>query len=1072
MANFEKTMQPDRVRHLLDCAEPMQAWLEPLGITDVRKARANLLRLADIGLPLDLLGTICAQFASIAPRLADPDLALNCLEQFLLSARSPLATAALFERDVTSLPGLLLLFNTSRNLSNWLCTDPESYDLIRMTAGRAVARDLLVEELVSEVRCLESDTQVMVALRRFKQRETLRIAYGDIVQQQPIAQTTRQISYVADAIVEGALDFSHRRVETKQGRIHHQALPRPRFAVLALGKLGGLELNYSSDIDLVLLHEPTKRSSTHAAAESQEYAGRVARELIRLLTETTDMGFAYRVDMRLRPEGRHGPLCSSIESALAYYDVRGRTWERQAYVKARAIAGDLDLGRQFLANLEPWIYRRYLSLADIAGIKALKRRIEDRAAKQSEGNVKTGHGGIRDIEFVIQFLQLLNGGALPKVRCGNTLEAIALLEQNGALTRQERSILEENYSFLRKLEHRLQIMFDLQTHQLPAGNQELAKLVRRMDQADVPPKSSLEVFQHDYRQRTELNHKILDHLLHDAFGDDTRTEPEVDLVNDPDPPVEFIEQVMGKYPFADPLEAYTHLMSLAEESIPFLSSRRCRLFLASIAPRLLTTIAATPDPDGTLVSLSRVSESLGGKAALWELFSSNHPTLNLYVTLCAACPYLAGILTSNPGMIDELLDSLLVDHLPDLHDLERSLADLTRGAEDIEPILHSFKHAQHLRVGVRDILGKDDIRETHRALSDIAEACLKEIVQLEQRKLEQKLGCPTIGPVPKRDEPERDRPYPTQGFAEEETPWILSPDREGKPCELVVLALGKLGGREPNYHSDLDLVFLYEAEGITVSRGKNRNGSTTNNHFFSELAQRIMKRANRFGPYGRLYEVDPRLRPTGRSGSLAIPLVEFVRYFQVGTGQFWERQALCKARVIVGSPLATRRAMAAVVEATYNRPWQASDATEIRAMRGKLEQSASPRNLKRAAGGTMDTEFVVQMLQLKYGRHLPLVRQPGTLAALEMLENAGCFPAEDARLLGTSYRFQRNVEAKIRLMDSAGRHEFPEEPQELARLAFLLGYPSGNELATEVEQTCRETRATFQRLVSQAEHEG
>jgi glutamate-ammonia-ligase adenylyltransferase len=232
----------------------------------------------------------------------------------------------------------LLLFNTSRHLGNWLCVDPESYDLIRMTEGRAVARELLVEELVSEVRSLDHPRTVMAALRRFKQRETLRIAYGDIVRQQPIARTTRQISYVADAMVEGALDFACRQVEAKRGRLHSPAASRPRFAVLALGKLGGLELNYSSDIDLVLLYEPAARSTSQAVTESQEYANRIAQELIRLLTEKTDMGFAYRVDMRLRPEGRHGPLCSSIEGALAYYDVRGRTWERQAYVKAGSLA--------------------------------------------------------------------------------------------------------------------------------------------------------------------------------------------------------------------------------------------------------------------------------------------------------------------------------------------------------------------------------------------------------------------------------------------------------------------------------------------------------------------------------------------------------------------------------------------------------------------------------------------------------------------------------------------------------------------------------------------------------------
>ena len=335
------------------------------------------------------------------------------------------------------------------------------------------------------------------------------------------------------------------------------------------------------------------------------------------------------------------------------------------------MAGDLDLGRKFLEYLEPWIYRRYLNLADITGIKALKRRIEHRAlvTGKDASDVKTGQGGIRDIEFVIQFLQLLNGGDMPQLRTGNTLDAIAQLENTGCLTHQERTLLEENYSFLRKIEHRLQIMFDLQTHSMPHEPREMGRLAIRMGYTDRPGRTALAAFQHDYTTKTALNRKILDHLLHDAFGDDAKTEPEVDLVLDPDPPPEQISKVLGRYPFRDVQQAYRNLLALSREKIRFLSTRRCRHFLASIAPRLLKAIAATPDPDSTLTNLEKVSDSLGGKGVLWELFSFNPPSMSLCVEICSFSQLLSGLLISNPGMLDELMDSLVLNKLPSIKDL-------------------------------------------------------------------------------------------------------------------------------------------------------------------------------------------------------------------------------------------------------------------------------------------------------------------------------------------------------------------------------------------------------------------
>ncbi|HYO25398.1 MAG TPA: hypothetical protein VEQ85_10665, partial [Lacipirellulaceae bacterium] len=469
---LQLAMQTDRLRAILDAPAEAESWLRPLGFADVRTAQANLVRLASAGVPLDLLGDLCEQIASIAPRLPDPDMALNNLERYILACRSPLAAAALFERDRQALWPLLLLFSTSQTLADQLASDPESYDLLRVTGGRAVARDVLVGELVADVRALSSDEEVLAALRRFKRRETLRIAYGDIVKNHSVAKVTRQISYVADAIVEAAVDFALRHVGQKQAQRNGRNVKPPRFVVLALGKLGGRELNYSSDIDLVMLYQDATGENGAPDGDGSEYAQRIAREVIRLVGEQTSLGFCYRVDMRLRPDGKQGPLVARIDHALAYYDTRGRTWERQAYIKARAIAGDMDLGKDYLHDLRPWIYRRYLSLADITGIKGLKRKIEKHAEEAGVAgrNVKTGRGGIRDIEFVIQFLQLLNGGAISNIRTGNTFIAIERLAAAGCLTHREQTILEDNYAFLRKVEHRLQIMFDLQTHDMPVSD--------------------------------------------------------------------------------------------------------------------------------------------------------------------------------------------------------------------------------------------------------------------------------------------------------------------------------------------------------------------------------------------------------------------------------------------------------------------------------------------------------------------------------------------------------------------------------------------------------------------------
>jgi glutamate-ammonia-ligase adenylyltransferase len=742
----------------------------------------------------------------------------------------------------------------------------------------------------------------------------------------------------------------------------------------------------------------------------------------------------------LRPNGKRGPIAIGLDEALQYYDVRGRTWERQAMIKARPVAGALELGNRFLETLTPWIYHRFLSRADISGIKALKGKIEKRTRQEGgeHRNVKTGHGGIRDIEFTIQFLQLLNGGELPQIRTGNTLEALAQLEKTGCLSHQESELLTESYAFLRKIEHRLQIMFDLQTHLMPETPGELRKIAIRMGFEDSEATSALEAFESEYRDKTGTNRRILNHLLHDAFGedDDEFSSEEVDLIFDPNPSEEMIHRVLSRYGFREIGSSYKLINELAEENIRYLSTRRCRHFLASIITELLPAIAATPDPDATLASLALVSESTGGKGVLWELFNENPPSLELFVRLGAYAPYLVEILCRDSGMIDSLMDSLVLNKLPTLEDLDQALDELTRGAEDIEPILHGFKNDQQLTVGVRDLLGKNDIREITGALSDIAQCCLKQVMIRQYDQLVRKYGRPLV-------EDKSD---------------------SGNVCPVAILSLGKFGGREMNYHSDLDVVFLYHSDGMT--EGGERQG-ITNQLFYSQLAQNVLKQLNYFGPYGRLYEIDVRLRPMGKGGTLSVSLERFSHYFTDGTADLWERQTLTRGRTVFGEPSFRQAVEQRVHELAFGPTWQPEFARSIRHMRRRMREASPNDQLKRGRGGMVDVEFLVQMLLLRHGKDHPEIRSTNTLDALQRLRETNLLNSEDAEVLSVSYWLLRRLEGCLKLLNSASTNRLPQDPNELTRLAHLARFPTSGELLTEVDWARDATRRCFDRLFDQ-----
>jgi glutamate-ammonia-ligase adenylyltransferase len=761
---------------------------------------------------------------------------------------------------------------------------------------------------------------------------------------------------------------------------------------------------------------------------------------VKYLSKATARGTAYRVDLRLRPYGKDGPIVLSKAATLAYYDRAGVTWERQALIKARPIAGDSVLGAETLEALVPFIYRRYLSFVEINEIKSMKRKIERRANDPNGKSLdlKVGFGGIRDTEFVVQFLQLLHGFRYADLREANTLVALRRLARHGCVNQDEYAAMETAYRFLRKVEHRLQFLFDRQTHSLPDDPIELDRLGRRLGYPHDAASTSGERFASDLQIVTARNRSTLNRLLHgpfDADGGAGESTPETDLALDDEPNDETVATTLGVYGFKSVDGAYRNLRRLAVEEIPFLSSVRCRHFLAGLAPKLLTAIGATPDPDETLNNLVDVSSSIGAKGVLWESCSVNPEILKLFVKLCSRSRLLTELLIRNPGMIDELLDSLMMSRPPSDAELIDELESLLRGAVDVNPILHSFKSRRLLDIGVADLLGKRSVVETTGRLSGVADAALVNVVERHRRELNEKVGEPL--------------------------------DDAGRRIRFGLFALGKHGGREIGYHSDLDLLFLYEREGTTA--GGTSASKISGQEYFVELVRRMTATLSKVGPLGKLYAVDFRLRPTGKSGNLVINIDQFRRYFEDGSGQVWERQALTRCRFIAGDADFGESATAAVREQCVRVPPETSLVDEVANMRTKLNESRSHNDFKRGEGGIVDVEFAVQLTQLRHGGRHPSILNPNIWSAIEAIEAAGLWSAERAKRFADGYRFLRTVECRLGVINGHSNTTWPDDADEVRRLAIRLDYPPENaapSLMAQIDRTQRAIKSEFEAIVA------
>ncbi len=1030
-----KFLTAAQLRGLLDDREAVRLWLSGLGLRDPERGYRDLRDLASRGLSSGCLTQLVGQLDQLLPRCPDAGMALTNLERFV-TASIELGDSTELLSHPRTLEIALQLFSTSQFFSELLIREPSLLDWLRSGTERP-SRPALIEGLRQELDSARTDEERKLRLRRFRRREILRIGYNDIVRELPLELTTLDLSQLADACLEVALEVALKHADEKFGPPVGRGGHRAKFVVLGLGKLGGLELNYSSDIDLIFLYDVEGQTAGPKVVSNSEYFGRMGSEIVRLLSDQTALGVAYRVDMRLRPEGHQGPLARSLRATLGYYDTSGRTWERQALIKCRPVAGDLDLGQEFLDALTPFVYRNYLSAAEIGEIKAMKRRIEGRTVSSGNADheVKTGHGGIRDVEFVVQFLQLLHGGRYAEVRHANTLAAMARLELVGCLTAEERGIMEDTYRFLRKVEHRLQTMFDRQTHEMPRDLESQRVLAIRLG---YPPASIWEDrtgpaqrFQADYRAKTDLNRRILNHLLHDAFADDRRGADEhvFDLILDPNPTPELIAAALGPYPFRDRQTAYENLMALAREESPFLSQPRCLHFLASIAPRLLEAVCKTLDPDMALNNLEKVSASLGAKAVLWELFNFNPPTLRLYVELCSTSQFLCEILINNPGMVDDLMDSLVDDRALPASAIRAELADLCRGAEDLTPILLGFRNKELVRIGTRDILGREPIRDVTRELADVAEAIVGQVAREQFQARVEKVGHPRRA-------------------------------ADGKRSRWAIVAMGKLGGRELNYHSDLDLVFLHDGD------------TPESEEFFTDLVKRVLRALGGSSGTSRLYAVDTRLRPHGSAGALAITLEGLRQYFG-GNGtqhaRSWERLALTRARVIYSSGGLGRDIAEAIRDLLIHVEDVEGLSRDALEMRKKLEGSSGTQDLRRGLGGLLDIEFLVQYLQIVElsGGHADSFPRSNVWDALDALRRCQRLDPVAHAELRDAYEFLRTVENRLRIVQNRPVVELPDSLEELVRLTRRLGFDQDSPedavaaFRSDFERHCTRTRAHF-----------
>ncbi len=823
-------------------------------------------------------------------------------------------------------------------------------------------------------------------LRQLRQQEMIRIGWRDVCGLSDTTETLNDLSELADQAVQQALDFHERGLSARHGSPRTAAGQPMGLVVLGMGKLGGQELNYSSDIDLIFLFEEEGETDGARPISHSEFFTKLGRRLIRSLDEVTAEGFVFRVDMRLRPHGDEGALALPFDAAEVYYTTIGREWERYALIKARVIAGDFDAGARLLTLLKPFVYRKYLDFGAFAQLREMKQAIErEMQHKNLAENIKLGPGGIREIEFIGQLFQLLRGGREPALQSRRILDTLHTLADMGELPEAVVADLLAGYDFLRRAENRLQMQHDRQTQTLPTDTDDQARLALAMNYADWP---SFLTALDAHRQRV---HRHFGAVLNTGRTAPAESDPFVLLWNqtDDDPDLDALRAAGLGDPAATARQLHDWRKSLSLALSATVHSR-----LNSVMPQALREIAQHPHQTETLDAVLALIDAVLSRSVYLALLIEQPQALAHLVALCAASPWIASLLRQQPILLDELIDADALYRPPPKEALQQELASmLARFAGDEErqfDELRRFRQMATLRVAAADVMGVLPVMRVSDQLTWLAEVVLDAVMAFALRPLRARHGDPVCG--------------------------------QGADCRtpsLAIIGYGKLGGIELGYGSDLDVVFLHDAD--------DAEGQTTgekpldNAVFFARLTQKIIHALSARTPAGVLYEVDTRLRPDGAGGLLASNIEGFAHY-QAHNAWLWETQALCRARVICGSPELSAR-FAAIRQAALCQPRDPDTLRDgVLSMRQKMREeldkdSARGRfHLKRGLGGITDIEFIVQYLLLRHApEHPEVIEHTDNIRQLRALATAGVIAAEFAEALITAYQQLRDASHHLTL---------------------------------------------------------
>ncbi|MDD5558378.1 bifunctional [glutamate--ammonia ligase]-adenylyl-L-tyrosine phosphorylase/[glutamate--ammonia-ligase] adenylyltransferase [Candidatus Methylomirabilis sp.] len=1007
--------------------EPFPPGVEALAAAGCRypeQARQNLQHLAGSS-HLTSVQSILPLLLDRLRNLADPDMALNNLERY---AEVVIDRGFLFShlRDSPkSLDLLLTLFGSSQHLSDILIRFPQDFHWLLQPGllRRTRSKEELVEDLNEFLSRAKSQERAWTALRRFKMREILRIGIQDLLDNLDLTGVTQQLSLMADVVLHRAYEICRAELVRRYGEPRCVGPSGDKvcgFVVIGMGKLGGEELNFSSDIDLLFIYEgegetaglTSPSGALIGRVSNHEFFTRLGEGVIKAIGELTSEGRVFRVDMRLRPEGRAGALVYSLRGYELYYESWGQTWERMALIKARPVAGDPALGEAFLKLVEPFAYRRSLDYGAIGEIRAMKDRINAKVGRDQETfrHVKLGYGGIREIEFIVQTFQLLYGASDPWIREPNTLRALQRLADRGHVTVDEHATLAKAYTFLRTVEHRLQILHHLQTHTLPTDHGDLVQLARRLGYSPNRSPDPALALREDYQRHIQAVRQMYDHLLREPpMGEEEiPLHPLADFL-DGRADESVVRESLTAAGIVD-LDRAVRSLFVLRDGPPFRrNTTGTQRILATLAPTLMEGLTQAPDPDLALLHLERFIEGVGSSAGLYDIFKQAPLALVHLMRLFGASEFLSQILIRHPA----LLDLLLVPDQPERGRPDRLVEECLDVVADAPPgsprldALRRFKQAEELRIGILDLLRKADLDEVSRALTRLSEACVQTAYRLACEELRPQYGLPSSG-----------------GF--------------------VVLGLGKCGAEEIGYGSDLDLAFAYAQEGATTG------GSQGMSHaeYFERLADKICRNLTTITKEGTAYRVDIRLRPGGSAGRVAQSFAAFETHF-ARTAELWERQAYLRVRPIAGDLNIAEALMASLSERIYRPTSAESLAANITAMRHRMEveltkEKTGEHHVKLGSGGIVDIEFIIQFLQLAYGSTRSALRVGNTLKALEAARGVGLLADLDVAYLCDSYRFLRTVQNRLRVVADLETSALPKDPNRLDRLARRLEYEAGD----------------------------